>query len=469
MGNIESMNVILKRLFLKNFKCFREAQVINFEKLTVLTGANSSGKSAILAAILGAIQSGEFPYNFSPNGKYVNMGDFAEISFGHEPNSIVEIGFIFHSPKENLEYEFQTSWRRNAINHLPELNSLIAKSPYFQFHIQWKEDSYLYSFWYNPENDPTISDHVNQKKIMLSSFSMVLSMNKAKDEKIDKQKEIEKFSSYVDTNFKRVLIRGTKLPELEKLNYHLGKKGNMRLVRTADLIRRVFIEFDKSANLISSFRLHPDRTYLEKSKDELKVDKFGDGYLDQIILWERRKSKRFQELLSVMKDDLGLIYSIKSKRIGGGRFELLLRMYRGGTAVSLFDVGFGVNQFLPIIVADLQLTNDSTLFVAQPEIHLHPKGQASFGNYIANKIIKNKKNYILETHSEYFLNRIRLLIVKGELKQTDVAIYYLENESNDTKIHKLEFTPDGEINNAPATFFDTYYTDIRDISLNSFK
>jgi predicted ATP-dependent endonuclease of OLD family len=468
MENIESMNVILKSLALKNFKCFQGFQTVNFEKLTVLTGANSSGKSAILAAILGAIQSGEFPYNFSPNGKYVNMGDFTEMSFSHDPNNLIEIGFVFHSPKENLDYQIGTCWRRNPVNHLPELNSLEAKSAYFHFLIQWKIDSYSYTFSYNPENDPTIRDHVNQKKLMLSSFSMVLSISKADKQKSNREKQIEEFSSYIDTNFKKVSIRSTKLPDLERLQFYLSKKGNMRLIRTSEFIKRIFIEFDKTANLISSFRLHPDRTYLEKSKDELKVDKFGDGYLDQIILWERRKSQKFQELLSIMKE-LGLIYSIRSRRIGGGRFELLLKIYKGSTEVSLFDVGFGVNQFLPIIVADLQLTNNSTLFVAQPEIHLHPRGQASFGNFIAKRIQKNKKNYILETHSEYFLNRIRLLIVKGELKQTDLTVYYLENEKNDTKIHKLEFTPEGEINNAPSTFFDTYYTDIRDISLNSFK
>ena len=80
MSKTDKMSVSLKTLHLKNFKCFKKEQSITFEKLTILTGENSSGKSSVLNAILGSIQSGEYPYKFSPNGKYVNMGDFKEVS-----------------------------------------------------------------------------------------------------------------------------------------------------------------------------------------------------------------------------------------------------------------------------------------------------------------------------------------------------------------------------------------------------
>ena len=83
---------------------------------------------------------------------------------------------------------------------------------------------------------------------------------------------------------------------------------------------------------------------------------------------------------------------------------------------SLTDVGFGISQFLPVIVSDLQLSNNSCLAVSQPEIHLHPKIQATFGQYLANQVNSTEKQYIVETHSEYLINRIRLLLVTGELK-----------------------------------------------------
>jgi predicted ATPase len=107
------------------------------------------------------------------------------------------------------------------------------------------------------------------------------------------------------------------------------------------------------------------------------------------------------------------------------------------------------------------------LFVAQPEIHLHPSVQAEFGNYMVNQINQAKKNYIIETHSEYLLNRIRLAIVKGEIPKDDVKVYYLQNDGEETHTHRLEFTTDGRIMNAPEDFFKTYQMDVLNIAMNA--
>ena len=82
--------------------------------------------------------------------------------------------------------------------------------------------------------------------------------------------------------------------------------------------------------------------------------------------------------------------------------------------------------------------------------------------------VQNKnKRYIIETHSEYLLNRLRLLIVKGEIAAEDIAIYYFENTNKGTDKHAIEFTKDGQIKNAPKGFFDTYMMDVMDIALHA--
>ena len=53
----------INKLQFENFKCFKNIE-LELGKITLLTGANSSGKSSIIYGILGAIQSGEFPFNF---------------------------------------------------------------------------------------------------------------------------------------------------------------------------------------------------------------------------------------------------------------------------------------------------------------------------------------------------------------------------------------------------------------------
>ena len=111
----------------------------------------------------------------------------------------------------------------------------------------------------------------------------------------------------------------------------------------------------------------------------------------------------------------------------------------------------------------------SCLAVSQPEIHLHPKIQASFGNYIFTQIRDNKKQYIIETHSEYLLNRIRLLLVTGELKPEDVCVLYFENDGVKSTTHTIEFATDGSVKGAPESFFDTYGIDVMNIAMEAIK
>ena len=225
--------------------------------------------------------------------------------------------------------------------------------------------------------------------------------------------------------------------------------------------------FEKDFNFISAFRNVAKRTQDVKVKSNYKIEKDGEGYIDQIVEWEKRSNGKIKKLVEVLKA-LDLIEDISVNRLSGGRFELLVKAKNSKILTSLTNVGFGVSQFLPIIVADLQLSDNSTLFLAEPEIHLHPSIQSKFGEYIVNQVNTTEKNYVIETHSEYFLNRIRLAIVKGELKKEDVKVYFLENNGDDTEVFDIDFTKTGAIKNAPDNFFKTYGIDVMDIALNSF-
>ncbi|GHV23828.1 hypothetical protein FACS189428_7660 [Clostridia bacterium] len=244
------------------------------------------------------------------------------------------------------------------------------------------------------------------------------------------------------------------------------KSENFKLSQTFDTISKLFTSYDNNLNFISSFRLHPDRDYLETSKSNLKVSNDGKGYLDQIIAWETKTPEKIKALIQILKE-LDLLSDIKSKRTEGGKYDILIKTNENGIFTSLYDVGFGISQFLPIIVADLQLQKSSTLLIAQPEIHLHPSVQSSFGDYLMTQIKKNDKHYVIETHSEYLLNKIRLGIVKGEIKEEDVRIFFVDNQSEEAIRYPIIFTKQGEILNAPDNFFKTYMMDVMEIAINA--
>jgi predicted ATPase len=358
----------IEQLTLENFKCFKTEKTFDFSRLTILTGANSSGKSSVIHAILMALQSDDFPYSLSPNGSFLKLGDYKEIANQHDSNKVIQLGFKFSNQL------YKTYWNQDEISQLPKFIKIEVV-----------------------END------------------------------------------------------------------YLNLLKNIEQVSLKNEINRFF----KVTNYVSAFRKAPQRTYYEQNQQHYKVGTEGEEYIDQIVEWDKRSNGKKKELIKTMLD-LDLIEDLKINRLGGGRFELLVKPINSNQLSALSDVGSSVSAFMPIIVADIQLPNDSTLFLAEPEIHLHPSIQSKFGDYIVDKINKTDKNYVIETHSEYFLNKIRLAIVKGELKKEDVKVYFLENNGDDTEVYDIDFRKNGGIRNAPKNFFDTYYDDSMAITLNAF-
>ncbi len=78
-----------------------------------------------------------------------------------------------------------------------------------------------------------------------------------------------------------------------------------------------------------------------------------------------------------------------------------------GTPRALTDVGFGVSQVLPVIVAGCHMKPDSLLIVELPEAHLHPRAQAALADFFCS-IVKAGGRILLETHSEALFHRLRL-------------------------------------------------------------
>ncbi len=445
----------IEQLTIENFKCFKREQTFDFGRLTVLTGANSSGKSTVIHAILGAFQSEYFPLLFSPNGRFVNMGDFKEISNFHNPNNIIRLNFGINF--QNNIINIETSWHENKKNRLPQLVGLTLKGENWikLYNITWERGLSLPNINFN-RIDIDLKRFKGNPNYNLTAF-------KEKLIAFSKQQEID----YVVGDDEVLSIKNFTLKSIPR-TYALQSDS----ILFKHFISILFLEptslIDiEDINFIGAFRQSPERTYFEKNKNDFKIDKDGGGYLDQIVEWKNNNSSELKDLLKIMIN-LNLIKDIKPKRLSGGRFEILVKSVTSGLTTSLSNVGYGISQFLPIIVADLQLSDDSTLFLAEPEIHLHPSVQAKFGDYIVNQINNSEKNYVIETHSEYFLNRIRLAIVKGELKKEDVKIYFMENKGDDTDVYDIDFKKNGAIKNAPKNYFKTYMTDTMDIALNAF-
>lgn len=123
------------------------------------------------------------------------------------------------------------------------------------------------------------------------------------------------------------------------------------------------------------------------------------------------------------------------------------------------NVGFGLTQVLPIVVAALSARAGGILLVENPEVHLHPSGQALMGQFMA-EVAHAGVQVIVETHSDHVLSGVRRAVKAGTLQAKQVAIHFFQAPSeNAVQVISPTIDRAGNIDQWPAGFFDQFDKD----------
>ena len=126
------------------------------------------------------------------------------------------------------------------------------------------------------------------------------------------------------------------------------------------------------------------------------------------------------------------------------------------TPQDLPHVGVGVSQVLPILVMCLLAEKDTTLIIEQPELHLHPLVQTRLADFFISMALLGKQ-CIIETHSEYLINRLRLRIasdLEDGLSSLSKIYFSEKNESGHSSFREVTVNEYGAISDWPEGFFD---------------
>ena len=166
--------------------------------------------------------------------------------------------------------------------------------------------------------------------------------------------------------------------------------------------------------------------------------------------------------------DLGVIDSFAVKQVAEGRkeYEVLVKTHTGAPEVKITDVGFGVSQVLPALVQAFYCPPNSTVWMEQPEIHLHPQVQAELADVFISAVQARENGrarnmqLIIESHSEHFLNRLQRRIAEEKVAPSDVAVYFARRVAGATKLEPLQLNLYGEIENWPENFFGDEMADL---------
>jgi hypothetical protein len=200
-------------------------------------------------------------------------------------------------------------------------------------------------------------------------------------------------------------------------------------------------------------RTEPKRTY-----DELAHEFSSEGrhtpYLIRRMLNSKSQAIRLREFIEKVGKASGLFQDVRTQSFGRGanpRFELDIVL--DDKALNILNVGYGVSQSLPIIVELLARDKGTWFAIQEPEIHLHPRAQAALGDVLFEMAATDHKRFLVETHSDYAIDRFRMNYRNGRTDKPESQILFFERRDKHNVVTPLSIGKSGEL---PADQPDSY-------------
>ena len=115
-------------------------------------------------------------------------------------------------------------------------------------------------------------------------------------------------------------------------------------------------------------------------------------------------------------------------------------------------MSYGVSQVLPILVDVLQGEERQYFLLQQPEVHLHPKSQAELASFFVEMVANHARRFVIETHSDVIIDRIRIEVKNGRIKPRDVSFLFFERSKGATTVHNMGLDSSGNLIGAPTSY-----------------
>jgi predicted ATPase len=202
---------------------------------------------------------------------------------------------------------------------------------------------------------------------------------------------------------------------------------------------------------------NPERTYRTTAAGPDFPGTFEPYVASIIHQWQVTKDVRLQQL-GVALEKLGLNWKIEAARVDDTRIELrvgrLKKRTTGGARdlVSIADVGFGVSQCLPVLVALMTARRGQLVYIEEPEMHLHPRAQVALAEILADAANRGVR-VVIETHSALLLFGVQSLVAEGALPPELVALHWFSlAENGASEVRSAELDEAGAFGEWPEDF-----------------
>ena len=372
---------MIQRLDLRHFKCFEELQ-LPLGRLTLLSGANASGKSSILHALAllhQTIREHEWSTRLMLNGLAVRLGIALDVIDQEHGRREFELGLV--------DGETHYAWRFRG-----ERNEMSLAVTYVKAGGDERQDP----------------DALHR-----------LMPRRSGGEALARR--------------------------LEGLSYLTAERLGPREVYALEDPKMTPVVGPRGEYAVSLLYSGANETVLSG----LRLEDALPTRLHQV-------TKRMEQFFPGCGLDIRRIPDANAVTLG-------LRTSKATSFHRPIHTGFGLTQVLPLLVAAVSADLDDLLLVENPEVHLHPSGQAVMGEFLA-EVAAAGVQVIAETHSDHVLNGVRRAVKKGILPPAHAALHFFrprgEVSDQTSQVESPSLDRQGGVDAWPEGFFDQFDKDM---------
>lgn len=496
----------MNTLRLKNYRCFEDTGDVNLKPLTLLVGANSSGKSSflkffpLLKQSIGIRKNGVFLW-YSDD---VDFKDFKNTVRNGEGSITINMELPLTDRLEVNENQIISEFfRSKGIEYKGAITNIELTISEIDENTDYLE--HLTISYYNQQIDISFSRDgkvcicVNEDKFENETIGNIHLSGSFLPRIVFSDDDV---SYYTGAKVVRDMIikyldscnAGKEIPINELLYrsfYFLGKEffkecfssvfnkspsvdinklNNLYLLYhlndIIDLANGCIHSVAMNMSYVKPLRVMPERYYRYQnySVDEISSD--GKNLAMYFANLKKEELKKFQKWTS---DNFKFVLE-PHKLEGHVEIEIIEKEKKGRNMV---DTGFGYNQLLPILAIIWNtISNNRRRFyypymnrdikfivIEQPELHLHPRILSMFAEMLGSVINNLRKDedvrFIIETHSETIINKIGSLIHSSKLNEekVNVVLFNAKEEGLQNYVEQASFDEKGYLNNWPIGFF----------------
>ncbi|WP_178930388.1 AAA family ATPase [Bacillus altitudinis] len=413
----------LTSISIKGYKSINDEQKIELKPLTILVGTNSSGKSSFIQPILLLKQTIEESYD--PGALLLN-GPLAKFSNFEQ---------LLHKSKNNRAECFEVGFK--------------------------VDNKHTCKFTYTKKNDELIVKNATY-------------ITKRKN---DKEYEKVNIDHDMNTEEMREQIPSRVYKVINELVENNKEKPQIRIKRNRCFISlELIFDFEEDLKRGISFpgarpeiviknlihlpglRGNPERTYpvtnLNRKDELVSLPGKFERYVASILhMWKNEDNEKAVEVEKYL-ELLDLTNKIGTNKINDTQIEINVstNVDEGeDNFVNIADVGLGVSQTLPVLVALVYAQPGQIVYIEQPEIHLHPRGQYIFSQIIQEAVSRGVR-VVIETHSSLIIKGIQTEVANKKMNPKHVSLNWFRRVNGETEVESTELDSKGTFGDWPLDF-----------------